>query len=182
MKITLIAGSNRKNSTSTKLSRYIENQLISIGHDVVFFDLYEKPIPFYNPDSSLDTDLHLIELKASMLQAQAIILSTPDYHGSISGVLKNALDHLDFDHFDSKVVLSISSAGGATGISSLTQLQTIIRNVHGINCPEWISIGSGQKGFTEDGAPELQKVRERAHKSLQYFLKLAVTLTMTSSK
>jgi azobenzene reductase len=176
MKITLIAGSNRKNSTSTKLSRYIENQLISIGHEVVFFDLYEKPIPFYNPDSSMDTDLHLIELKISMLQAQAIILSTPDYHGSISGVLKNALDHLDFDHFDSKVVLSISSAGGAVAMSSLTQLQTIIRNVHGINCPEWISIGSDQRRFTEDGAPEMLKVKERTHKSLHYFLALAEKL------
>jgi azobenzene reductase len=182
MKITQIAGSNRKNSTSTKLSRYIEKQLILIGHEVVFFDLYEKPIPFYNPDSGIDTDLHLIDLKASMLQAQAIILSTPDYHGSISGVLKNALDHLGFDHFDSKVVLSISSAGGVVGMSSLTQLQTMIRNVHGINCPEWISIGSGQHSFTEAGAPELQKVKDRTHKTLQYFLKLAGALAITSSK
>jgi azobenzene reductase len=178
MKIILIAGSNRKNSTSTKLSRYIVKQLITIGHEVVFFDLYEKPIPFYNPDSSLDTDLHLIELKVSMLQAQAIILSTPDYHGSISGVLKNALDHLDFDHFESKVVLSVSSAGGAVAMSSLTQLQTIIRNVHGINCPEWISIGSCQHGFTVDGAPELLKVKERAHKTLHYFLALAEKLAI----
>jgi azobenzene reductase len=176
MKITLLAGSNRKNSTSTKLSRYIEQQLISKGHEATFFDLYEKPIPFYNPDISLNTDLHLIELKAIMLQSQAIILSTPDYHGSISGVLKNALDHLSFAHFDSKVVLSISSAGGVVGMSSLTQLQTIIRNVHGINCPEWISIGSGQHGFTEDGAPEQVKVKERVHTTLQYFLRVAEKL------
>jgi azobenzene reductase len=176
MKITLLAGSNRKNSTSTKLSRYIEKQLTFLGHDVNFIDLYEKPLPFYSPDSKTDTDPHLINLKEVMLQAQAIILSTPDYHGSVSGVLKNALDHLSFDHFDSKVVLAISSAGGATGMSSLTQLQTIIRNVHGINCPEWISIGSGQHGFTDDGAPELLKVKERTHRTLHFFLGLVEKL------
>jgi azobenzene reductase len=74
------------------------------------------------------------------------------------------------------MVLSISSAGGVVGMSSLTQLQTIIRNVHGINCPEWISIGSGQHGFTEDGAPERLKVKECVHRTLQYFLKLAEKL------
>jgi NAD(P)H-dependent FMN reductase len=178
MRITLLAGSNRKNSTSTKLSRYIEKQLASLGHEVIFFDLYEKPLPFYSPDSNIDIDPHLVELKEVMLQAQAIILSTPDYHGSVSGVMKNALDHLDFDHFDSKVVLAVCSAGGAVGVSSLTQLQTIIRNVHGINCPEWISIGSGQHGFTEDGAPELLKVKERTHKTLHFFLALAEKLAI----
>jgi azobenzene reductase len=178
MRITLLAGSNRKNSTSTKLSRYIEKQLTSLGHEVIFFDLYEKPLPFFSKDSNIDIDPHLVELKEAMLQAQAIILSTPDYHGSVSGVLKNALDHLDFDHFDSKAVLSISSAGGAAGVSSLTQLQTIIRNVHGINCPEWISIGSGQHGFTADGAPELLKVKERTHKTLQFFSGLAEKLSI----
>jgi azobenzene reductase len=173
MKIVIIAGSNRKNSTSTRLSHYIEKQLISQGHELVFFDLYEKPIPFYNPDLNMNTDINLNEMKSAALQAQAIVLSTPDYHGSISGVLKNALDHLGFDHFDSKIVLSVSSAGGVVGMSSLTQLQTIIRNVHGINCPEWISIGSGQHGFQEDGTPELAKVKERTHKTLSYFIKLA---------
>jgi azobenzene reductase len=178
MKISIIAGSNRKYSSSTKLSHFIEKYLLNIGHEVVFFDLYEKPIPFYSPDLDLDSDANLTELKAGTLQAQAIILSTPDYHGSISGVLKNALDHLEFEHFDSKAVLSISSAGGAVGVSSLTQLQTMIRNVHGINCPEWISIGSDQHSFNEHGEPELPKVKQRTLKVVHSFLELAGKLSV----
>jgi azobenzene reductase len=178
MKISIITGSNRKHSSSTKLSHFIEKYLLSLGHEVVFFDLYEKPIPFYSPDLDWDSDLNLSELKAGALQAQAIILSTPDYHGSISGVLKNALDHLEFEHFDSKAVLSISSAGGAVGVSSLTQLQTMIRNVHGINCPEWISIGSDQRSFNEHGEPELPKVKQRTLKVVHSFLELAEKLSV----
>jgi azobenzene reductase len=177
MKIAIFTGSNRIHASSTKLCRYIEKEIIAQGHEVLFHDLYQKPIPFYSPDSSMDTDSNLLEMKAKMLEADAIILATPDYHGSISGVLKNALDHLGFDHFDSKVVLSISSAGGAVGTSSLLQLQAMIRNVHGINCPEWISIGSDQRSFTESGEPESPKVRQRVAKVLNYFLSLGEKLT-----
>jgi azobenzene reductase len=164
------------NASSTKLCRYIEQEMITHGHDVIFFDLHQKPIPFYSPDSSIYTDANLLEMKDSMLGAQAIILGTPDYHGSISGVLKNALDHLGFAHFDSKVVLAISSAGGAVGTSSLLQLQAMIRNVHGINCPEWISIGSDQRGFNQSGEPESPMVKQRVTKVLTYFLALAEKL------
>jgi azobenzene reductase len=178
MRIAILTGSNRLHASSTKLCRYIAKEIIAQGHDVVFFDLYQKPVPFYSPNSSIDTDANLLEMKDSMLEAQAIILGTPDYHGSISGVLKNALDHLDFDHFDSKVVLAISSAGGAVGTSSLLQLQAMIRNVHGINCPEWISIGSDQRSFNESGEPESPKVRQRVTKVLTFFLALAEKLSV----
>lgn len=178
MKISIITGSNRKHATSTKLARYIEKLLIAAGHDVLFFDLYIKPIPFFDPDSRMNQDENLMELKTIMRQAQAIILSTPDYHGSVSGVLKNALDHLGFDDFDSKAVLSISSAGGAVGVSSLTQLQAMVRNVHGINCPEWISIGSDQRSFNAQGEPEHLQIKERTHKVLKYFLSMAALLSV----
>lgn len=62
-------------------------------------------------------------------------------------------------------------------MSSLTQLQTIIRNVHGINCPEWIS-DSGQHGFTEEGTPEQARVKERTHTTLNYFISLAEKLAV----
>jgi hypothetical protein len=85
---------------------------------------------------------------------------------------------LEFEHFDSKAVLSISSAGGAVGVSSLTQLQTMIRNVHGINCPEWISIGSDQRSFNEHGEPELPKVKQRTLRVVHSFLELAERLSI----
>ncbi len=36
--------------------------------------------------------------------AQGIILGTPEYHGSFSGVLKNALDLMGFDEFEGKMI------------------------------------------------------------------------------
>ncbi|CAG7625179.1 FMN-dependent NADPH-azoreductase [Paenibacillus solanacearum] len=177
MKFMIVSGSNRKDATSTQLCRYIERLLRESGHEAALFDLWEKPLPFYTKDSQPE-DANVSELKQGLLEADGIVLATPEYHGSLSGVLKNALDFAGFDHFDGKIVLSVSSAGGAVGVSSLQHLQTIVRNVHGINCPEWISIGGAQRTFSPDGVPEDEKTRERVQRTLNYFTKMVRTFRM----
>ncbi|MBN3522805.1 NADPH-dependent FMN reductase [Paenibacillus apiarius] len=172
MQIVLIAGSNRSEATSTKLVRYMAAQLEVKGHEAIVIDLYQSQLPLYCPDSNED-NANVIRLKESVSSADAIVLATPEYHGSISGVLKNALDYLSFEHVNNKVVLSVSSAGGAVGVSSLTHLQTMVRNLHGINCPEWVSIGGDLRQFTEEGKPQHANVIQRVNNTLDYFLKLA---------
>ncbi|MGX1826980.1 NADPH-dependent FMN reductase [Paenibacillus taichungensis] len=183
MNIIILAGSNRKNATSTRLGEYAAEVISGQGHEANLFDLYQTPLPFYAPDEKQNEDQNLSDLNTRMLAADAIILSTPEYHGSISGVLKNALDHLSQAHFSGKPVLSISSAGGAVGVSSLLQLQAIIRNLHGINAQEWISIGGAQRRrfeATYDGYEEFegsQDIEDRIKRVIGSFLYLAETLT-----
>ncbi|WP_238403172.1 NADPH-dependent FMN reductase [Paenibacillus mesophilus] len=176
MNVAIIAGSNKQASTSTKLCRYIEKLLIERECGVTLFDLHKRPVPLFAPDNRNPPDDNLAALKATMLRADAIVLSTPDYHGSISGVLKNAIDHLGFDHFDGKVVLAVCSTGGAVGISPLQQIQVMVRAVHGINCPEWISIGGENRQFDADGDPVVVQVKERTTRAVNYFLKMAHSL------
>ncbi|WP_079908612.1 NADPH-dependent FMN reductase [Paenibacillus sp. 32352] len=171
MKITILAGSNRKQSTSSQLCRYIQTVLEGHECDVTLIELNQLPIPFYSPDAEY-ADENLQFMKTQLLEADGIVLATPEYHGAPTGVLKNALDHVGFDHFDGKVVLSVSSTGGAVGVSSLQQLQTIVRNVHGINCPEWISIGGEQRLFTPEGVPADSKTKDRVHRTLSYFVQM----------
>lgn len=183
MKIMILAGSNRKNATSTRLGEYAVEIIRNQGHEASLFDLYQTPLPFYAPDEKQNEDSNLADLNTRMLAADAIILSTPEYHGSVSGVLKNALDHLSQAHFSGKSVLSISSSGGAVGVSSLIQLQTIVRNLHGINASEWISIGGAQRRRFEatfDGYEEYEgskDIEDRVQLVIGSFLSLAQTLT-----
>lgn len=176
IQVAIIAGSNKQASSSTKLCRYIERLLTDLGCSVTLFDLHKRPIPLFTPDNRNPPDNNLRALKETMLGADAIVLSTPDYHGSVSGTLKNALDHLGFDHFDGKVVLSVCSTGGAVGISPLQQLQVMVRAVHGINCPEWISIGGENRQFDAEGEPAVAQVKERTIRAVHYFLKMARSL------
>lgn len=177
MKFTIITGSNRKSATSTRLAEHV-GQLISLkGHTVVLFNLFETPLPFYSPDGVEQDHASIRQLRQVMQQADGVILASPEYHGSISGVLKNALDYLGQEHFHGKAVLSMSSSGGAVGTSSLQQLQAIVRNLHGINSPEWISIGGAQRNWLAEGLTGYegagQDLNDRIHRVTISFLELA---------
>ncbi len=172
VRIVCIAGSNHADATSSKLVRYIAARLQGEDHEVEVVELHLLPLPWYNPDVN-EENANVLRLKKAVKESDAIVLATPEYHGTLSGVLKNALDYLNFEYFNNKVVLSVSSAGGAVGVSSLTHLQTIVRNLHGINCPEWISIGGDQREFAADGVPAHDHVVQRVNKTLDYFLALA---------
>lgn len=171
---TFIAGSNRTDATSTKLLRYMARRLTDAGAGVHFFDLRVQPLPFYSPDPGEAPDHpNVSRLLAAVGAADGLVIGSPEYHGSVSGVLKNALDFVGSAHVSGKPVLSVSSSGGAVGVSSLTQLQAIIRNLHGINCPEWISLGGPNRQFGPDGAPVDVKIRERVERALKLFVTLA---------
>ncbi|OZB93613.1 NADPH-dependent FMN reductase [Paenibacillus sp. XY044] len=175
MKVTLIAGSNHEGSVSTKLLRYLKSLLGSSGITVSFVDMRELQLPLYSPVAGPNPGA--VRLQNEIIAADALVLATPEYHGSISGVLKNALDYLTPGHVEGKPVLSVSSAGGPLGISSLTHLQTIVRNLHGVNCPEWISVGYGSNEFGPDGVPLDAGVRERAAAVLGQFIKVTRLLS-----
>lgn len=175
MKIIIIAGSNHSESSSTSMARYVGEKLKSDGHEAVLWDLYKQPLPFYSPADN-QTFEPVQQLSGLVADANAIVLATPEYHGSLSGVLKNALDYLDGEHFGGKMVLSISSAGGAVGVSSLQQLQAIVRNLHGISCPEWISIGGDQRRFDEHGEPLNASLKARVERVLNTFVSLSQKL------
>jgi NAD(P)H-dependent FMN reductase len=175
MHITMIAGSNRHNAISTSVLGYIENILKARNIRVSFIDLKDVRLPLYSPDSEVvhpEADFVI----NSVQQAEGLIFATPEYHGSISGSLKNALDYLDNCHVAGKPVLPVSSAGGRLGISSLIHLQCIIRNLHGIVCPEWISIGDGQPVFDRNGAPQNMEVMKRIDQAVEQFIGLVRTL------
>lgn len=177
MKIVMIAGSNRKGAASTFLLRYIGSLLQGHQISVTCIELKELELPLYSPDTEgLSSNVqYVLEMVKS---ADGLIFATPEYHGSISGVLKNALDYMNASHVSGKPVLSVSSAGGPVGVSSLTHLQSIIRNLHGVDSPEWISIGAGSHGFDSEGVPLDAGLRDRVDAAVEKFLALTRMLTV----
>lgn len=175
MHIAILAGSNRRDAASTRMARYLQSKLDARGHSAQLFDLRETPLPLYDPDRN-DEPATAQALSKLMKASDAIILTTPEYHGTISGVLKNALDYLSSEHFDGKAVLSVSAAGGAVGVSSLTHMQAIVRNLHGVNSPDWISIGGDQRRFDAEGQPIDERMRLRVEHVLGNFIRLGEQL------
>lgn len=180
MKITLIAGSNRANASSTAILKHIENLLQARRISVDFIDLSQLQLPLFSPDN-WDFHPNVKRMLTAVAEADGLVLATPEYHGSVSGALKNALDYITGGQAAGKPVLSVSSAGGPLGVSSLSHLQTIVRNLHGINCSEWVSIGNGSSAFEPDGAPADEGMRNRVRDAVNAFIELTRKLSAAVS-
>lgn len=100
-------------------------------------------------------------MRNTVKQADGLILATPEYHGSVSGVLKNALDLMDFEQLDGKVAGLISILGGQSNSNALNDLRVIMRWVHAWVIPEQIAVGQAWKAFSSEGKLEDEKLSQR---------------------
>ena len=120
-------------------------QLIDLkNYDLVFCDGKQD-------ESKFPEDVE--KLRADVRQAGGIILGTPEYHGGVSGVLKNALDLMGFDEFEGKMIGLVGVSGGALGaVHALDSLRTVGRALHAWVIPEQASIPEAWKVFDPSGA------------------------------
>jgi chromate reductase, NAD(P)H dehydrogenase (quinone) len=91
MRVLGISGSLRRDSHNTRLL-LLAGRLLPPGAQLELYDGL-KAIPPYDADDDLEpTPAAVADLRAAIERADAILIATPEYNGSISGVLKNALD------------------------------------------------------------------------------------------
>jgi len=135
MNILAISGSLRKGSYNTAIIhalKKLESPRISI-------EIYEGlgKLPFFNADlddHTLQRDnspAEVIALRQKVSQADALIISTPEYAFQLPGVLKNGLDWLVSSSaiIDKPIIIitaSTSGMGGNKAHESLTQLMNVI--------------------------------------------------------
>lgn len=103
----------------------------------------------------------VFRLRDEVKRAHGVILGTPEYHGGVSGVLKNALDLMGFEELEGKMIGLVGVSGGAFGsVHALSHLRTIGRALHAWVIPEQVAISEAWKAFDKEGNPtnlELEK-------------------------
>jgi len=161
VKIVGIVGSLRIDSYSALALQQAINRAEALGAEVEILDLKEMTLPFCDGGSEYPQYPDVEILQAKVKAADGLILATPEYHGSVSGVLKNALDLMSFDHLSDKVTGLISVLGGQSNSNALNDLRIIVRWVHGIVIPEQIAIGQAWQAFDPDGDLKDTKLAER---------------------
>ena len=130
-----------KGSIGTETLRIALEKASQNGAETKFLSLYDNPLPFYH-DRSRSNNSN-IDLATEMVKwSDAIILATPDYHGSMSGSLKNFLDHFWSD-FAGKTFGYICSSH-EKGLTVMDHMRTAIRQCYGWSLPYGISINSTQ--------------------------------------
>jgi FMN reductase len=114
-------------------------------------------LPMYEPDNPERTDAAR-DLVAQLALADGIILGSPGYHGSISGLIKNALDYAEDlrgdrrPYFSGRAVGCIATAGGWPGaVNTLGALRDIVHALRGWPTPLGAAINSSERVFDDEG-------------------------------
>jgi len=124
-------------------------------------------LPLYDPKATSRTDAER-EFVDTVRQASALIIASPGYHGSISGVVKNALDLLEETAGDSRPYLAdmpvglIATAYGwqATG-STIAALRSIVHALRGWPTPFAATINTQLTKFDDVGGASEPAVIEQ---------------------
>ena len=146
IKLLGIAGSMRSNSYSFKaLEHALKIAKNNYNAEINLFDLRKNRLPIYEPNLNHDliktTEKESLQMANALVKwADAIILTSPDYHGSMSGVLKNFLDYF-WKEFSGKTFGYIC-ASHEKGLTVMEQMRTAVRQCYGWSMPYGISTSS----------------------------------------
>ena len=167
VKIVGIAGSLRPESYSQQALKLAAQRVEALGAEVEILDLRQMKLPFCDGEDNYSDYPDVEKLRNQVKSADGLILATPEYHGGVSGVLKNALDLMSFEHLSDKVTGLISVLGGQPNSNALNDLRLIARWVHAWVIPEQIAIGQAWKAFDSEGKLLDEKLSLRFDKFAQ---------------
>jgi FMN reductase len=117
MTILLLAGSPSLASRSTRLLQHAGEKLALLGHRYTTLHVRNLPAEALLHANFGDPDIQIA--KAQVAQSEAIVVATPVYKASFSGVLKAFLDLLPQNGFEDKLVLPLATGGSQSHMLAL---------------------------------------------------------------
>ncbi len=152
IRITGICGSLVANGSTKKALTISLSGAAEFDAETTLLELRDIDLVFYGSVPQDEYPPDIARLRDEIRNSQGIILATPEYHGSLSGALKNMLDLMSIDDFETKIVGLVGVAGGHIGaIHSLDTMKTICRNLHCWVLPQEVSIANSGQAFNDDG-------------------------------
>jgi FMN reductase len=139
-KVLGVAGSTRGQSYSTRALKIVLEHAKKQGAEVRLLELGKAALPLYNPNAEASKEVE--QAAEHVAWADAFVLATPDYHGSMSGGLKNFLDYF-YEEFAGKLFGYIV-ASHEKGLTVMEQMRTAVRQCYGWSMPYGLSVGGEQ--------------------------------------
>jgi chromate reductase, NAD(P)H dehydrogenase (quinone) len=180
-KVLAFAGSTRKDSYNKKLVQEAAAIARKSGASVTVIDLKEYPIPLYDGDAEAAEGMpaNAKRLRDLMIASDDIIIASPEYNGSVSAVLKNALDWVSRSEDGSpsrsafkgkKFAIMSTSPGMGGGARGLVHLTDIIEGIGGIVIKKKVVVPDGYKAYDENGSLENSKVEQELQEEINELL------------
>lgn len=181
IRILGIPGSLRQASYNKAALRAAQ-ELLPDGATLEVFDL--DGLPSFNEDDERALPARVVELKARIREADAILIATPEYNYSVPGVLKNAIDWASRPYgdnaWDGKPVAIMGASPGPLGTARAQYhlRQTFVfLNMYPVNRPE-VMISNAAQRFDAQG----QLVDEGSRARIRQLLEALVAWTRRLGK
>ena len=163
LKILVIPGSLRTGSLNAKLAAALTDALVRADASVTRISLSDYPLPIYDGDLERDAFPPAArELKRLFVAHHGFLIAAPEYNGSVSGVLKNAIDWasrptdgenlVSLSAFRGKVAgLMAASIGPFGGLRGITHMRQILSTIHCVAATEQVLLPLAHTAFDEGG-------------------------------
>ena len=156
LRVLAVVGSLNERSVTRTVIHHVADVLRRQGCAVDVFDPVKEPLPMFNPELSYAA-IGYAELQSRVEAADVFLLGTPDYHGSISGALKNFLDHF-WKEFAGKLFASVV-ASYEKGLTVTDQMRTIARQCYAWSLPYGVAFV--ERDDVKDGAVASEALKQR---------------------
>ncbi len=163
-RILAFGGSLRHDSFNQKLAAAAATGAKEAGAEVTVIALRDFPLPVFDQD--LETSEGMPEaakkLKQLFREHHGLIIAAPEYNGSITAALKNALDWVSRAESDDEpplaafagktAILCAASPGGLGGLRGLVHVRAILGNIAVTVLPDQVAVGQAHAAFQPDGS------------------------------
>ncbi len=125
------------------------------GAETLLLDLRELNLPLYV--HGMTPPVGALRLVEATAWAHGMLWSSPLYHGTMSGAMKNALDWLELlgqhepPYLTDKVIGLVATAGGVQGLQAINTMEYVVRSLRGFTLPLTAPISRAHHAFDADG-------------------------------
>ncbi|MGH3896640.1 MAG: NADPH-dependent FMN reductase [Pseudonocardiaceae bacterium] len=154
-----IGGSMRADSQSERALNVVLESARLAGAETVAITGVDLVLPFYDP-AVVERSEVAHRLVAALRAADGVVLVSPGYHGTVSGLVKNALDYVEDlraeprPYLDGRAVGCVAMAlGWQAAVTTLTALRSIVHALRGWPTPLGAALNSAEVSFDDHGVP-----------------------------
>jgi len=170
--ITLIVGTNRPASNTRKIARHLEEIYAALKVPLHVLDLAQLPPEIFSSASYAEKPKSFQPFSEAVLKSVGLHLVSPEYNGSIPGVLKYFIDMLKFpESFEKRPVCFVGVAAGVWGaLRPVEQLQAIFGYRNAFLFPERVFLPKINELLDDTGRLKAPELLQRLEKQAEGFV------------
>lgn len=152
MRVLAVSGSLRPGSSTRHALAVALQAAADAGADTGWIDIAGLPLCDGREPDAYGPEVQAF--RAALRGADAVLVGSPEYHGSFTGVLKNSLDLVTGEEMKGKLIGLVATARGDAGaMNTLNHLRQVSRWIGAWVLPSQVSVPRAADAFDATGAP-----------------------------